>query len=100
MTTFEPTRTNVAARPMPTALDALVVEASVVAPGAVRIGTTSRTINDSKITHAEFLNPDGSLAAVIINEGDETKSINLSDGIHNFTCNVPANGVISCKWNK
>ena len=47
-----------------------------------------------------FLNPDGSLAAVIINEGDETKSINLSDGIHNFTCNVPANGVISCKWNK
>lgn len=74
--------------------------ASVVAPGAVRIGTTSRTINDSKITHVEFLNPDGSFAAVIINEGDETKSINLSDGIHNFTCNVPANGVISCKWNK
>lgn len=74
--------------------------ASVVAPGAVRIGTTSRTINDSKITHAEFLNPDGSLAAVIINEGDENKSINLSDGIHNFTCNVPTNGVISCKWNK
>lgn len=29
MTTFEPTSTNVAARPMPTALDALVVEASV-----------------------------------------------------------------------
>lgn len=73
---------------------------SVVAPGAVRVGTTSRTINDSKITHAEFLNPDGSLAAVIINEGDEAKSINLSDGNRNFTCSVPANGVISCKWNK
>lgn len=73
---------------------------SVVAPGAVRIGNTSRTVNDSKITHAEFVNPDGSYAAVIINEGDEAKSINLSDGTHNFTCNVPANGVISCKWNK
>lgn len=73
---------------------------SVVAPGAVRIGNTSRTVTDSKITHAEFVNPDGSYAAVIINEGDEAKSINLSDGTHNFTCNVPANGVISCKWNK
>ena len=73
---------------------------SVVAPGAVRVGNTSRTVNDSKITHAEFVNPDGSYAAVIINEGDEAKSINLSDGTHNFTCKVPANGVISCKWNK
>ena len=72
---------------------------SVVSPGAVRIGNTYRTVNDSKITHAEFLNPDGSYATVIINEGDEAKSINLSDGIHNFSCSVPANGVISCKWN-
>lgn len=73
---------------------------SVVAPGAIRIGTTSRTVSDKKITHAEFLNPDGSLAAVILNEGDNEQSINLSDGTHNFTIKVPANGVISCKWNK
>ena len=31
---------------------------------------------------------------LIINEGDEAKSINLSDGTHNFTCNVPVNGAI------
>ena len=73
---------------------------SVVAPGAVRIGTTSRTVSDKKITHAEFQNPDGSLAAVILNEGDNEQSINLSDGTHNFTVKVPANGVISCKWNQ
>lgn len=72
---------------------------AVVKPGAVRVGT-SRSISDSSIIHAEFLNPDGTLAAVLLNTGSSAKSVVLDDGSRYFTCTLPASSVTSCKWSK
>lgn len=72
---------------------------AVVKPGAVRLGTVSAP-DDSGLMHSEFLNPDGTYAAVILNTGDEAKSVTLYDGTNRFTCEIPANGVASCRWNR
>lgn len=73
---------------------------SVVAPGAVRVGNTARSTSGTGLVHAEFINPDGTLAAVILNESDAEKQVNVSDGTRFFTVQLPANSVVSCKWNK
>ena len=69
------------------------------ATGAVRLGT-SRNIASQNIISACFLNPDGTYGAVILNTGDEDKTINVGDGSSYVRVNVPAGGVSSVKWNK
>lgn len=73
---------------------------SVVRTGAVRLGNTERNITDSDVIHAEFLNPDGTLAAVLLNTGSTSKSVTLDDGKNYFTCTIPAGAVVSCRWNR
>ena len=72
---------------------------SVVKPGAVRIGT-KRVPDNNNLTHSEFINPDGTYATVIMNTGDSDVSLTVDDGTNHFSCDVPANGVVSCRWNK
>lgn len=72
---------------------------SVVKPGAVRIGTT-RVPDNTDLSHSEFLNPDGTYAVVVLNSGDTDADITVYDGRKRFTCEIPANGVVSCRWKK
>lgn len=72
---------------------------AVVKPGAVRIGA-SRIPGNSLLVHSEFLNPDGTYAAVIFNGGDSAANVTVYDGKNHFMCTIPANGVASCRWNK
>lgn len=72
---------------------------SVVKPGAVRIGE-SRTPDKANLIHSEYLNPDGTYAAVLLNKGDEDLKITLSDGTNYFGVKVPANSIVSCRWKK
>jgi len=72
---------------------------SVVKPGAIRLGT-QRVPDNSSLIHSEFLNPDGTYAAVIVNTGDEEVGVTVADGANYFIVSVPANGIVSCRWNK
>ena len=71
--------------------------ASVVKPGAVRLGL-KKNIQNANIMHSEFLNPDGSYAAVLLNTGDRDQQLTLSDGNHHFQITIPTNGVVSARW--
>ena len=71
--------------------------ASVVKPGAVRLGV-KRDIQNDKLIHAEFLNTDGTCAVVLLNTGDYDQLITLSDGNHHFQIKVPTNAVVSARW--
>lgn len=71
---------------------------SVVKPGAVRIGTTG--FSDPGFIHSAFENTDGTYSVVLLNSTSASKSITLDDGKQHFTYEVPANSVISYKWNK
>ena len=71
--------------------------ASVVKPGAVRLGV-KRDIQNDKLIHAEFLNTDGTCAAVLLNTDDHDQLITLSDGNHHFQIKVPTNAVVSARW--
>ena len=72
---------------------------SVVRPGAVRIGTTQRSVNKSGVVYSAFQNADGSYALVILNASDEALTPTVSDGTNHFQVAVPAQSVVSCKWN-
>jgi glucosylceramidase len=67
--------------------------------GAVRL-SVKRDTQLSGLTHAEFLNPDGTIGAVLCNSGDSKVNVTLSDGNKYFQVSVPAQGVVSCKWNQ
>jgi O-glycosyl hydrolase len=73
--------------------------AEAVETGAQRIGT-SRDPRLTGITHAEFLNPDGTYGLLLLNEGTEDQTMTVSDGSQHFKVTVPASGVVSCKWKK
>ena len=73
--------------------------AEAVETGAKRIGT-SRDPRLTGITHAEFLNPDGTYGLLLLNEGTEAQTMTVSDGTQHFKVTVPASGVVSCKWKK
>lgn len=73
--------------------------AAAVETGAQRIGT-SRDPKLPGISHAEFLNPDGSYALLLLNESSENQTMTVSDGNQYFKVTVPASGVVSCKWNR
>lgn len=70
---------------------------AAAAPGAIRLGTRLN-VSTPKLIHTEFLNPDGTYGAVLINTGDTQLSVTLSDGKAHFLARVPANGVVSCRW--
>ena len=72
---------------------------SVVRPGAVRIGTTQRSVSKSGVVYSAFQNADGSYALVILNASDEALTPTVSDGANHFQVAVPAQSVVSCKWN-
>lgn len=68
--------------------------AAVVKPGAVRISSSSTA---EKLTQAAFINPDGTRALVVCNEGD-SRILNVNDGTHAFTASLPARSVVSFRW--
>lgn len=70
---------------------------SVVAPGAVRLGLV-RDAQVSGLSHAEFLNPDGSYASVLCNNSSEQLDITISNGSKFVKVSVPAQSVVSCKF--
>lgn len=72
--------------------------ASVVKPGAVRIGTSGYTENG--ISYAAFENTDGTYAFVLCNGKSEAKNVTVDDGTHHFTYEVPAKSVMSYRWKK
>ena len=72
--------------------------ASVVRPGAVRIGT--KGYSATGVTSSAFENPDGSYAVVLLNNTNENKKITLDDGKNHFSYDVPAYSVVSYLWKK
>lgn len=71
---------------------------AVVKPGAVRIATSES--KQAGITYAAFENPDRSHALVLLNDSDQERQIEVSDGLQPFTYKVPAHAVVSFKWKK
>jgi len=69
--------------------------AAVVKPGAVRIESTASATD--KLTQTAFINPDGSWALVICNEGD-TCQVDVTNGKHSFVASLPARSVTSYRW--
>lgn len=72
---------------------------AAVNSGAVRVGT-DRTIDGTNIISSCFINPDGTYGAVLMNSGDEDKTLNIGDGASYVRVTVPGKGVTSVKWNK
>jgi glucosylceramidase len=72
--------------------------ASVVKPGATRIGTSGYTENE--IMYTAFENTDGTYALVLANNTGESKKITVNDGVKHFVHTVPAKAVVSYRWKK
>ena len=72
--------------------------ASVVKPGAVRIGTSAEAADG--LMYSAFENADGTYAFVLSNSADSARSITVDDGMHSFTAEVPAKAVASYRWQK
>jgi len=53
-----------------------------------------------RIVDADFENPDGTYAVVLLNSTDAAKSITLDDGKQHFSYEVPAQAVVSYRWKK
>lgn len=69
----------------------------VVRPGAVRIGNSGYTCPG--INYLTFQNPDGSYAALVLNETNEPKSITFISGAHSIRYTTPAQSIVSLTWN-
>ncbi|WP_151735680.1 glycoside hydrolase family 30 protein ['Paenibacillus yunnanensis' Narsing Rao et al. 2020] len=61
-----------------------------IAPGAVRIGLTSTT---EDVLSCAFRNPDGTLAVVLMNEGEEAQSLTLGLGGETARCTLPPHSI-------
>ena len=72
--------------------------ASVVKPGAVRIGTSAEAADG--LMYSAFENADGTYALVLSNSADSARNITVDDGMHSFTAEVPAKAVASYRWQK
>lgn len=70
---------------------------SVVKPGAVRVGT-SREPSNPNLIHSQFVNPDGTYAAILLNTGANSIDVTVSDGKKHFLVTVPTQSIISCIW--
>ena len=71
---------------------------SVVRTGAIRIGTTQRSLQKNGLVYSAFQNPDGTKAVVLLNSGDEALTLTVSDGSQHFAVSVPAQAVVSCSF--
>lgn len=72
--------------------------ASVVKPGATRIGSEGNT--ESGIIYSAFENTDGTYALVLMNNTSGNKKITVNSGSKKFTYEVPSRGVVSYRWAK
>jgi glucosylceramidase len=69
---------------------------SVVSPDAICIKTSAYT--QTGLTYSAFLNPDGTVSVVMLNENSGAMTVPLSDGTHRLTVTLPGRSVVSCKW--
>ncbi len=68
----------------------------VLQPGAVRLGTSGYTT--AGLTYQWYRNPDGSYAALLLNEGTSQVQVNLVSGKASVACKVPARSIQSVLW--
>ena len=71
---------------------------SVVKPGAVRV--ESKGVDEKGLMYSAFENPDGTVAFVLLNEGNEETRLTVTDGKNYVDCVVPAKAVASYRWKK
>lgn len=69
---------------------------SVVSPDAVCIKTNNYSATG--LTYSAFLNPDGTVSVVLLNDASGSMTVPLSDGIHRLSVTLPGRSVVSCKW--
>lgn len=67
----------------------------VIKPGATRIGASGYT--QSGLMYQAFLNPDGTHAVIVCNEGAAT-AIVFKDGTHSVKCGIPSQALVSLIW--
>jgi glucosylceramidase len=72
--------------------------ASVVKPGATRIGSEGNA--ESGIIYSAFENTDGTDALVLMNNTISGKEITVKAGSNSFTCEIPSKAVASYRWTK
>ncbi|MDR1504385.1 MAG: glucosylceramidase [Prevotella sp.] len=72
--------------------------ASVVKPGATRIGSEGNA--ESGIIYSAFENTDGTYALVLMNNTSGNKKITVNSGSKKFTYEVPSRAVVSYRWTK
>ena len=65
-------------------------------PGAVRLGTSGYTATG--LTYLLFRNPDGSYAALFLNESNDAVQVNLVTDKVSVPCKVPAKAIQSVLW--
>lgn len=63
-----------------------------IAPGAVRIGLES---NNAAVLSTAFRNPDGSIAVVLMNEGEEECSVTLGLGKQIAACQLSGHSIVT-----
>ena len=70
----------------------------VLQPGAVRLGTSGYSA--AGLTYQLYRNPDGSYAALILNEGREDALLNFITDHYAVACRIPARAVQSVIWSE
>ena len=68
----------------------------VLMPGAVRLGTSGNAIQG--VTCQLYRNPDGSLAALLLNEGRDDALVNIVTGRYSVGCRIPPRAIQSVIW--
>ena len=68
----------------------------VLQPGAVRLGTDG--YQAAGVTYQWYRNPDGSFAALILNEGSSVAQINFVTDRYSVQCRIPARSIQSVTW--
>lgn len=72
--------------------------ASVVKPGAVRIGAKGNMVKG--VAYSVFENTDGTYALVMSNGNERGQMVQIKDGNHCFLVEIPGNAVASYTWKK
>lgn len=71
--------------------------AKVIMPNAVRIFSESNNkLKD--IYYTAVKNPDGTYGMILQNDTETTQKVSVFDGKYNFTCDLPAKSLTSCRW--
>ena len=72
--------------------------ASVVKPGAVRLGFDKSSLETTGITYSAFKNTDGTYAIVLTNSTSTQRTFTVSDGKNEMKLIIPDHSVVSAKW--